>query len=211
MSSSLARKTALVTVLVVVAATPALADEPPRAEPTAKPSAPWKLSIDSDPSTFALGGYSLWAMAKPARTHHLRVGVGAFAIDFPSFLVPYLNRSGETGWSLDVRAVMGFAGYFFGDRKGLYLGAYSGYLQSRHRRDDMPGVASRDNLTVLPTIGYQWFPFATATSALRGAYLQPWAGATFWIPVGGTTTLGTHTFKDPYVVPIAAVHLGYEF
>ena len=45
----------------------------------------------------------------------------------------------------------------------------------------------------------------------QGAYLQPWAGATSWIPVGGTATLGSHTFKDPYVIPIAAAHVGYEF
>jgi len=32
-----------------------------------------------------------------------------------------------------------------------------------------------------------------------------------WIPVGGTSTLGTHTFKDPCVISIAAAHVGYEF
>ena len=48
-------------------------------------------------STFALSGFSGWAMAKPANTHHLRIGAGGFGIDFPSFLVPHLNRTGEDG------------------------------------------------------------------------------------------------------------------
>ncbi|HEY4178696.1 MAG TPA: hypothetical protein VGM90_17740 [Kofleriaceae bacterium] len=171
--------------------------------------APWRVSIDTDPTTFPLGGFSGWAMVKPAGMQHLRVGAGGFGLDFPSFLVPTLNGNDEDGWNLGVRAVMAFAGYQFGERRGLYVGAYSGYLQSRHTRDDMPGTAVRDNITVLPTVGYQWFP--VHHGALTGLYLQPWAGATIWFPVGGTTKLGTHEFKDPHVIPIAALHVGYEF
>jgi hypothetical protein len=190
-------KTLLIVVAVTLASSVAVADDKTR------------ISVDTDPSTFLFSGYSFWAMAKPAHTDHLRVGVGGFGLDFPSFIVPTLNRSGEDGWDLSVRAVMGFAGYQFGNRRGFYVGAYSGYLESRHRRDDTMGVADRHNITLLPTAGYQWFPFSTG--ALKGAYLQPWIGATIWIPVGGTTKLGTHEFKDPHVIPLAAFHIGYEF
>ena len=190
----------LIALVSITTATPALA---------LADDAPWRVSVDTDPSTFAFSGFSGWAMAKPAGTQHVRVGVGGFGLEFPSFLVPHLNRSSEDGWALEVRAVMGFAGYMFGDRKGFYVGAYAGYLNSRHRRDDMPGVADQHNVTILPTAGYQWFPFSRG--ALRGAYVQPWVGATIWIPAGGTSTLGTHTFKDPHVIPLAALHLGYEF
>jgi len=172
-------RTTLVITAAVLLSTPAFADE----------ATPWQVSIESDPSTFALSGFSGWAMAKPANTHHLRIGAGGFGIDFPSFLVPHLNRTGEDG--------------------GLYIGAYSGYLQARHTRSDMMGTADRDIITVLPTIGYQWFPFHTG--ALARAYLEPWAGATVWFPVGGTSTLGTHAFKDPFAIPLAEVHFGYEF
>jgi hypothetical protein len=196
----------LIGTALLVTTRPAFADDALHAEDQARP---WRLSLDTDPSTFALGGFSGWVMAKPAATSHVRVGIGGFGLDFPSFLVPHLNRTGEDGWDLSVRAGMGFFGYMFGDRKGLYLGAYAGYLESRHTRMDTPGEADKHNLTVLPCVGYQWFPFDKG--ALHGAYLQPWAGATIWIPVGGTTTLGTHTFKDPYLIPIAAFHLGYEF
>jgi hypothetical protein len=175
----------------------------------AEPAAPWRVSIDTDPTTFPLGGFSGWVMAKPADTHHLRFGAGGFGLEFPSFLVPHLNRTGEDGWSLSVRAVMAFAGYQVGDRRGLYIGTYAGYLQSRHKRDGEMTTADRDNVTLLPCIGYQWFPFHEGS--LRGAYVQPWVGATIWFPAGGTSTVGTHTFKDPYVIPIAAAHLGYEF
>jgi hypothetical protein len=186
-------------------ATPAAADDAAvHAE-----AAPLRISIDSDPSTFVFGGFSGWAMAKLPGVHHVRVGAGGFGLDFPSLLVPHLNRTGEDGWGLSVRAVMGFAGYQAGDRKGFYVGAYTGYLESRHTRSDTMGTADRHNITILPCVGYQWFPFGSG--ALKGAYLQPWAGATIWIPVGGTTTLGGHTFKDPYVIPIAAAHVGYEF
>jgi hypothetical protein len=146
-------------------------------------------------------------MAKPADTQHLRVGVGAMSLAFPSFVVPHLNRTGEDGWGLSVTAAMGFAAYQFGDRKGLYIGAYSGFLQSSHTRTDTMGTANRDNVTILPTIGYQWFPFG---GRLRDLYIEPWLGATVWIPVGGTTSLGGHVFKDPFAIPLAAVHLGFE-
>lgn len=176
----------------------------------ARAETPWRVSIDTDPTTFPLGGFSGWLMAKPAGTSHLRVGVGGFGIDFPSFLVPHLDRgTGEDGWGLTVRAAMGFASYQFGDRRGWYIGAYSGYLVSRHTREDTMGVADRDNITVLPAVGYQWFPFHDG--ALKGVYVQPWAGATIWIPVGGTSTLGGKTFKDPFVIPLAAAHVGFEF
>ena len=187
----------VVSLAVLVAATPAHAESS------------WRVSIDTDPTTFAFSGFSGWLMAKPAGLDHLRFGVGGFGLEFPSFLTPHLNRTGEDGWTLDVRAVMGFAGYQLGNRRGLYLGAYSGYLESRHTRSDTPGSADRHNVTILPTIGYQWFPFDAG--ALRAVYVQPWAGATIWIPVGGTTTLGMHTFKDPYVIPLVAAHLGVEF
>jgi hypothetical protein len=212
------RLVVLSTLVTFAAAGPAFADDvalsrpAATATPTPTPTSdatPWRVSLDTDPSTFAFSGFSGWAMAKPAGTHHLRVGVGGFGLDFPSFLVPTLNRAGGDGWNLSVRAVMGFAGYQLGDRKGFYVGAYTGYLESRHTRGDVMGTADRHNVTVLPCAGYQWFPFASG--ALKGAYVQPWVGATIWIPVGGTTTLGGHTFKDPYVIPLAAAHLGYEF
>jgi hypothetical protein len=169
----------------------------------------WRFSIDTDPTTFAFSGFSGWLMTKPAGVDHFRFGVGGFGLEFPSFLTPHLNRTGEDGWTLNVRAVMGFAGYQFGGRKGLYVGAYSGYLESRHTRSDASGTADRHNVTILPAVGYQWFPFDDG--ALKSVYVQPWAGATVWIPVGGTTTLGMHTFKDPYVIPLAAAHVGVEF
>jgi hypothetical protein len=188
-------------------ATPAAIND--AAPAAANDAAPWRVSLDTDPTTFLFDGFSGWAMAKPPGLHHLRVGLGGFGLAFPSFLVLRLNRSGEDGWALRVRAVMGFVGYQAGDRKGFYLGAYAGYLESRHTRSDVMGTADRHNVTVLPCVGYQWFPFSAGV--LQGAYLQPWAGATIWIPVGGTAALGAHTFKDPYVIPIAAAHVGYEF
>jgi hypothetical protein len=42
---------------------------------------PWRLSLDSDPSTFLFSGFSGWAMAKPAGTTHLRGGIGGFGLD----------------------------------------------------------------------------------------------------------------------------------
>jgi hypothetical protein len=64
-------------------------------------------------------------------------------------------------------------------------------------------TADRANVTFLPCIGYQWFPLHDG--ALRGAYVQPWVRATIWIPA----TVGTHTFEDPHILPIAAAHIGY--
>jgi hypothetical protein len=167
----------------------------------------WRVSLDTDPTTYPLHGFSAWLMAKPAGTRHLRFGAGGFGLRFPSFLVPVLDRTGEDGWGLEVRAAMGFASYQLGDRRGLYVGAYAGYLQSLHTRDDMPGNATQDNVDLLACVGYQWFPFR---GSWAGVYVQPWAGVIAWAKVGGSATLGTHTFQDPYAIPIAAVHLGYE-
>lgn len=199
-------RTIILLVTLLTYAVPAAADD---TAPLRVDAAPLRVSVDSDPSTFLFGGFSGWVMAKLPGVHHVRIGAGGFGLDFPSVLVPHLNRTGEDGWNLSVRAAMGFVGYQAGDRKGFYVGTYTGYLESRHSRSDMMGTADSHNITVLPCVGYQWFPFDSG--ALKGAYLQPWAGATIWIPVGGTTTLGTHTFKDPYVIPIAAAHVGYEF
>ena len=166
------------------------------AEPTTR------LSIDTDPSTFPLSGFSGWVMVKPAALEHVRFGAGGFGLEFPSFLVNVLNRTGEEGWGFGVRGAMGFAAYQFGDHRGLYVGAYAGYLQTRYTRDAMSATANHVDL--LPVVGYQWFPFDG-----YGAYVQPWVGAITWF--GGSTTIGTHTFKDPYVIPLAALHVGWEF
>jgi hypothetical protein len=182
--------------IVLSLSAPALADE-----------APWRVSLDTDPTTFPLHGFSGWLMAKPAGLHHLRFGVGGFGLQFPSFLVPVLDRTGEHDWGFSVRGAMGFASYQFGDRRGWYVGAYAGYLQTLHTRDDMPGTATQDNLDLLACVGYQWFPFH---GSLAGVYVQPWAGVISWAKIGGSSTLGTHEFKDPYAIPIAAVHVGFE-
>ncbi len=169
--------------------------------------APWRVSLDTDPTTFPLHGFSAWVMVKPAGLRHLRFGAGGFGLEFPSFLVPVLDRTGEHGWGLEVRAAMGFASYQFGDRRGLYVGAYAGWLQSLHTRDDMPGTATQDNIDLLACIGYQWFPFH---GSLAGLYVQPWVGVITWAKIGGSSTVGTHEFKDPYAIPLAAVHVGFE-
>ena len=100
---------------IAVAVSLGAASAPVRADVSAET---WRFSLDTDPKTYPLHGFSGWVMAEPPGLPHFRFGAGGFGLEFPSFLVPVLDRTGEDGWGLEVRAAMGFASYQFGDRRG---------------------------------------------------------------------------------------------
>ena len=179
------------------------------------------IGVDSDPSMFALGGYSAWLTGRVPLGNGLRLGGGLFALDVPAPVSTLLN-GGIDGFHMRLNGYMAHASYFLtrDGRGGLYSGAYVGALETQYRRAEAPkDVASVWHATVMPMIGYQWFPLENdefhvgdfpLRSVLAGFYVEPWLGASIWFPVAGEPVVAGKRFHEPPGVPFPAVHIGWE-
>jgi len=159
-----------------------------------------RLSVETDPSLFALDGYgfSVGASAEP----HWHIQVTQFASNLYKFATP-------AGWDARMRHGTFFWTRYYvrPDNEGWFLGAALAAIDWRYTRSDTPGrAAEQDQFAVMPFAGYRWFPTTT------GFYVLPWAGVALPFNKVGDATVGTMTYESKFpVFPLAAVHLGWEF
>src|SRR5438874_11795861 len=65
-------------------------------------SAATSVMIETDPATFALNGFAAHLRVVPRRAH-VAVGVGVYALDFPSLLVDINGSNRGEDWSVRLR------------------------------------------------------------------------------------------------------------
>src|SRR5689334_13726443 len=80
--------------------TPAATTAPPPATTVEKPATtaeadPLRFSVDTDPSMFALGGYSAWGTLRLPVGNGLRVRAGAFSLAVPTPVSSLLDGGDE--------------------------------------------------------------------------------------------------------------------
>jgi hypothetical protein len=88
--------------------------------------------------------------------------------------------------------------------RGLFASIYVFEQRFRYRRDDTPGEARRHWLTPALAAGYQFLPWN------QGPYLTAWAALGVPAVRTGETELGSHSYQEPKIVPVLALHLGGE-
>ena len=173
----------------------ARAEEPPT-------TTPWRVVAEIDPLNYVLrSGWSATAFVRPGPLPHWRFGASMYAGDLPGFAI-------EDGW--EARIEPGFAlhvHYFLSrEARGWFFGGLVSLNRWRYTLVDARRSIDVDETSVMPAIGYQWFPFG------RGLVIKPWLGV--GIPVYATRepSIGdeTHDRAIP-VAPFVTVHLGYEF
>ncbi len=157
--------------------------------------------VETDPSTFVLGGFAAHVRIAPAATPRWLFGVGAYALDFPSFMVNLAPANRDEGWSVRLRLGYGvFVDRYLTDStEGPFIGIqvaahHLGASRSDERNRFVNGL-------VMPRVGYTWRPFES------GFYVLGWFGAGFTRTLAGSA-------GDYDVFPLlafGAVHVGWRF
>lgn len=169
-------------------------------------SARTRVLLETDPATFALGGFGAHARVVPGGGH-LAVGGGAYALNFPGILVDMDSSNRGAGWN--VRLTLG--GAVFGDysfRPGgeaWFVGVEAAVQEYRYTNGNVAGEADATNLVLMPRFGYLWRPFDA------GFFLMPWAGLGVQSRVAGSSQVGGRTYDLFPLIPYGAVHLGWLF
>lgn len=161
--------------------------------------------IETDPSTFAMGGGALHlrtALPAPGRP---TLGLGVYGLDMPRPLTELLPANRGEGWRAHLRGLGAFADVHPGGG-GLTVGGQLAVQQWRLSRPDVgPGRSQLTSVLLMPRVGYEWSP-----SRRLGLYVFPWVGAGALARVSGEGRVQDETYAMTPVLAFAAVHVGWR-
>ena len=174
-----------------------------RAEEAAAPPEPAfipRVTVQVDAVLFALSGYSWWLGVAPAPHLHVVLGTASGVIPFGL----------PAGWNGRVRSgtLAGVQYYpFDAANSGLYFALHLGRFELMYTRSDSPGaVTGVDQLSVVPAVGYRWFPMMSS-----GFYIAPFVAAGIAPYTIGEAKIGTNTLTPSIVTPLPGLYVGWEF
>ncbi len=166
------------------------------------------ISLETDPSTFVFGGYAAHIRIKPANSKHLVVGAGAYAMDYPDFLVNMNSDNKDKGWKVRINSAFGFFGeYYFSEANSKWFtGLQAGVQNYKITNENILNKESKySNLLLMPSIGYNWQPFHFPF------YIKPWLGIGYTTKISGENSINTSVYKISPITPFVTVHVGYTF
>lgn len=166
-----------------------------------------KFSIEIDPSTFAFQGYGIHLRVQPKNSEHFLVGVGTYAMNFPSVLVDLNDKNKEDGW--DVRLNQGyglFGEYHFSEvNKKWYVGAQLALQEYKIQKDFFDGESKYSTMLLMALGGYTWQPFEVPV------YFKFWGGAGYTGKISGENFIGNAEYDVAPILFFGALHIGYTF
>lgn len=163
--------------------------------------------IETDPSTFAFGGYAAHIRFKPAKSDHLLLGLGTYALDFPEVMINMNAKNKDKGWDLRIKSAYSLFGeYYFGEAGEKWFAGFQAGIQNYRLKNntDAGGEATYQNLILMPSVGYSWTPFKFPL------YLKPWLGLGYTTQLSGQNVLQGQTYDIAPLVPFFALHIGYR-
>ena len=164
------------------------------------------FSIETDPSTFAFGGYAFHFRIKPKNSQHLLIGAGTYGMDMPSFLINMNADNEDKGWNVRIKSAYALFGeyYFKKANNKWFVGLQMGMQNYENTNDYVPDqVSNYSNLLIMPSIGYNWQPFSFPL------YLKPWLGLGYTSKISGDNTIDDITYNISPLVPFVTLHVGY--
>lgn len=186
---------------VVLAAARTHAEPVPTGAGKQRAAADWRVVVEIDPTNYILrGGWSATLFVRPGPLQHWRFGASVYASDLPSFAV-------EDRWKARIEPGFAVHAHYFPspEAKGFFFGGLVSLNRWDYTFDAMDSVRV-DELSIMPAIGYQWFPFAS------GLVVKPWLGVGIPLYANREPTIGTETHDRAIpVAPFVTIHLGYQF
>jgi hypothetical protein len=166
------------------------------------------ISVETDPSTFLLNGYSLHLRIQPPGCERWLIGAGSYGIELPAMVVDLNKDNRDEGWNAKIKNAYAIFGefYFDGANRKWFLGEQVGIQNYRVTNDlENGGYANFSNLLLMTYAGYNWHP------GNGSFYVKPWAGLGYTKKVKGETMVGTQVYDVAPIFPFVTFHIGYEF
>lgn len=166
------------------------------------------ISLETDPSTFAFGGYALHVRVNPNNNQHWLIGAGTYALDMPEALVNLNSANKDKGWKARINSAYALFGeYYFREANhkwfaGMQVGVQNFKITNENAVNQH---ANYSNLLLMPSLGYTWRPFKFPL------YFKPWIGLGYTSKVAGSNVLNGATYNIAPVVPFVTMHAGYTF
>ncbi len=159
-----------------------------------RPAVPY-VDVEIDPLAYALAGHSLHV---GLGWDHVRLDLGAFALDVPSFF------HGNDGFSSSFTGYGAKLQWFpFARQHGLFLGVSAGAADRLVELDGSHAALRETRFSAGVAVGGR-IPLGA------GFYVTPWIGVDYAFGAGDITLEGK-TYEQGPVSFFPTVHLGYRF
>ncbi len=167
----------------------------------------WKWSVEIDPGTYALNGYSVHVRVQPKNMEHLLVGLGAYAMDMPDLFVNFNEKNKDMGWNVRINQGLGIFGEYYFDEvnKKWFVGAQLSLQEFKIEKTEVTGDQTYTNGLAMAYFGYSIKPFK------NNLYFKPWAGMGYTSQMSGSNELQGHTYDISPISMFATLHIGYTF
>lgn len=167
-----------------------------------------RFSFELDPGTIAMKGLGIHAGINPAGSEHWFIGVSAYTLELPQFVVNLSETNKDKGWRVRIKYGLGLYGeYFFKEvNREWFVATQVGIQRYRLINSNEEGLTEYTLGLVMPYFGYSWQPLKKVDF-----YLKPWAGIGYSPMLGGSSSIGSRAYATSNVTPLAALHLGYTF
>jgi hypothetical protein len=164
------------------------------------------FSLETDPSTFALGGYAFHIRIKPKNSEHFVLGAGVYALDLPSLMVDLNKDNKEKGWNVRINnAYSLFGEYYFKEaNNSWFVGVQTSIQNYKNTNNSILNKESKySNLLIMPSLGYTWSPFKLPI------YFKPWVGLGYTKTISGDNSIDNLNYAVSPLVPFVTLHIGY--
>lgn len=167
-----------------------------------------RLSLEIDPVTFLLKGYSLHARYQPMFSERLLIGVGTYALDLPDAIVDFNKDNRDKGWEARIRNAYFLYGEFYPGKAnhGWFIGEQIGFQSYKVSNEtEVSGTTSFNTILLMTYAGYSWHPY-------KGSfYIKPWIGLGFTEKIDGINQVGGLKYEVGPWFPFFTFHAGYTF
>ena len=167
-----------------------------------------RLSLEIDPVTFLLKGYSLHARYQPMFSERLLIGVGTYALDLPDAIVDFNKENRDMGWEARIRSAYFLYGEFYpgNANHGWFIGEQIGFQSYKVSNEtEVSGTTSFNTILLMTYAGYSWHPY-------KGSfYIKPWIGLGFTEKIDGINQVGGLKYEVGPFFPFFTFHVGYTF
>jgi hypothetical protein len=191
----------------------AIVDDPGATSPQAtsliqaplEPAPALRVSVDVDPADFvAYHGWGVYVGIRPRATDPWRFRLGAHGATLPSFAVETNDNNKDWKEHINLALTAAVDRNFGHGRGGFFAGALTGASSLTFTAPSGGKVDVRAGVIGLEA-GYRWFP-----SKRLGLTITPHIAAMVPVYISNDATVGSRTYDQFPLIPIAQVYLGYE-
>ncbi len=166
-----------------------------------------KLSIEIDPATFILDGYSMHVRIQPKNCNHLLLGFGTYALDLPDLLVNFNKKNKGKGWNTRINQGYSlFAEHHFTEvNNKWFVGTQIGIQEFKIEKETINRNKKFTSILAMSYLGYTLKPFK------NNLYIKPWAGIGYTSKISGNNKIEAFEYDIAPITLFLTLHVGYTF